>query len=52
MFVDDGIHIDPFNLDQEREEGFFEKDGNYVEYVNNNEIKVVTLVRTFCLVSS
>lgn len=33
-FVDDGIQIEPFNLDKEREEGYF------VEYVRDNEIKV------------
>lgn len=38
-FVDDGIHIEPFNLDKEREEGYFDADGNFVEYVNDNEIK-------------
>lgn len=39
-FVDDGIQIDPFNLDKEREEGYFDAEGNFVEYVNENEIKV------------
>ncbi|KAI9180127.1 hypothetical protein LWI28_001491 [Acer negundo] len=38
-FVDDGIHIEPFNLDREREEGYFDAQGNFVEYVNDNEIK-------------
>ncbi|KAF8411471.1 hypothetical protein HHK36_004022 [Tetracentron sinense] len=38
-FVDDGIQIEPFNLEQEREEGYFDADGNFVEYVNENEIK-------------
>ncbi|XP_050263545.1 SUPPRESSOR OF ABI3-5 [Quercus robur] len=38
-FVDDGIQIEPFNLDKEREEGYFDADGNFVEYVNDNEIK-------------
>ncbi|XAR53058.1 hypothetical protein NMG60_11021453 [Bertholletia excelsa] len=37
--VDDGIQIEPFNLDQEREEGYFDEQGHYVEYVNENEIK-------------
>ncbi|KAI3715815.1 hypothetical protein L6452_22802 [Arctium lappa] len=36
--VDDGIQLEPFNLEQERKEGFFDKTGNYVEYVTN-EIK-------------
>ena len=39
-FVDDGIQIEPFNLNKEREEGYFDADGNFVEYVNDNEIKV------------
>eukprot|EP01018_Ginkgo_biloba_P035023 Gb_16472 [translate_table: standard] len=36
---DDGIKIEPFNLKQEREEGYFDSEGNYVEYGNENEIK-------------
>ncbi|KAL2537042.1 CD2-binding protein-related [Forsythia ovata] len=38
-FVEEGVQIDPFNLDKEREEGYFDANGNYVEYVNENEIK-------------
>ncbi|KAJ9689476.1 hypothetical protein PVL29_014925 [Vitis rotundifolia] len=38
-FVDDGIQIEPFNLNQEREEGYFDSEGNFVEYVNEKEIK-------------
>ncbi|KAM3281329.1 CD2 antigen cytoplasmic tail-binding protein 2 [Capsicum chacoense] len=38
-FIDDGIAIEPFNLNKEREEGFFDASGNYVEYLNENEIK-------------
>ncbi|XP_059309458.1 uncharacterized protein LOC132060432 [Lycium ferocissimum] len=38
-FIDDGIAIEPFNLDKEREEGYFDASGNYVEYLNENEIK-------------
>ncbi|CAL5183202.1 unnamed protein product [Lathyrus oleraceus] len=38
-FVDDGIQIEPFNLDREREEGYFDASGNFVEYVRDNEIK-------------
>ncbi|KAJ8562853.1 hypothetical protein K7X08_031305 [Anisodus acutangulus] len=38
-FIDDGIAIEPFNLNKEREEGYFDASGNYVEYVNENEIK-------------
>ncbi|CAA3028630.1 Hypothetical predicted protein [Olea europaea subsp. europaea] len=37
--VEEGVQIDPFNLDKEREEGYFDANGNYVEYVNENEIK-------------
>ena len=43
-FVDDGIQIEPFNLSNEREEGYFDADGNFVEYINDNEIKVLNLV--------
>lgn len=39
-FVDDGIQIEPFNLDKEREEGYFDAAGNFVEYIRENEIKV------------
>ncbi|XP_061365476.1 uncharacterized protein LOC133308790 isoform X2 [Gastrolobium bilobum] len=38
-FVDDGIQIEPFNLNKEREEGYFDEAGNFVEYVRDNEIK-------------
>ncbi|RVW67890.1 hypothetical protein CK203_061653 [Vitis vinifera] len=38
-FDDDGIQIEPFNLNQEREEGYFDSEGNFVEYVNEKEIK-------------
>lgn len=37
---DDGIQIEPFNLRQEREEGYFDANGNFVEYAKENEIKV------------
>ncbi|XP_071717051.1 uncharacterized protein [Rutidosis leptorrhynchoides] len=33
---DDGVKIEPFNLEQERKEGFFDQTGNYVEYVAND----------------
>lgn len=39
-FIDDGIQIEPFNLSKEREEGYFDADGNFVEYVTAKEIKV------------
>lgn len=38
-FVDDGIQIEPFNLKQEREEGYFDANGNFVEYAAQNEIQ-------------
>ncbi|KAJ3677297.1 hypothetical protein LUZ60_003021 [Juncus effusus] len=38
-FVEDGIQIEPFNLDNEREEGYFDANGNYVEYARDNQIK-------------
>lgn len=34
-FIDDGIQVEPFNLDKEREEGYFDDGGNFIEYVNN-----------------
>ncbi|GFY90139.1 hypothetical protein Acr_07g0003360 [Actinidia rufa] len=30
-FVNDGIQMEPFNLEREREEGYFDEQGNYVE---------------------
>nr|XP_043624271.1 CD2 antigen cytoplasmic tail-binding protein 2 isoform X2 [Erigeron canadensis] len=33
---DDGIQLEPFNLEQERKEGFFDQTGNYVEYISND----------------
>ena len=49
-FDDDGIQIEPFNLNKEREEGYFDADGYFVEYVNDNEIKVndLTYVHSNC----
>ncbi|XP_042475811.1 uncharacterized protein LOC122057677 [Macadamia integrifolia] len=38
-FDDDGIQIEPFNLKHEREEGYFDADGNFVEYVHDKETK-------------
>ncbi|KAG8651680.1 RNA-binding protein 10 [Manihot esculenta] len=38
-FVEDGIQIEPFNLEKEREEGYFDVEGNFVEYVNEKEHK-------------
>lgn len=42
-FVDDGIRIEPFNLEQEREEGYFDENGNFVEYARGNELKVLPI---------
>ncbi|KAI7745437.1 hypothetical protein M8C21_015025, partial [Ambrosia artemisiifolia] len=33
---EDGIQLEPFNLEQERKEGYFDQTGNYVEYVTND----------------
>ncbi|KAK6945724.1 hypothetical protein RJ641_013268 [Dillenia turbinata] len=38
-FLDDGIPIEPFNLNKEREEGYFDAAGNFVEYAHESEIK-------------
>lgn len=35
-FVDDGIQMEPFNLRKEREEGYFDQSGNFVEYINQD----------------
>ncbi|KAI5069362.1 hypothetical protein GOP47_0015663 [Adiantum capillus-veneris] len=32
----DEISLEPFNLKQEREAGYFDEHGNYVEYINEN----------------
>lgn len=48
-FVDDGIQIEPFNLNQEREEGYFDSEGNFVEYVNEKEIKVHNIVSLYSI---
>jgi hypothetical protein len=47
-FVEDGIQIEPFNLEKEREEGYFDAEGNFVEYINQNEIKVKQTL-SYCL---
>jgi CD2 antigen cytoplasmic tail-binding protein 2 len=38
-FVDDGVQIEPFNLSKEREEGYFDTSGNYVEYITDKDVK-------------
>ncbi|CAK9151663.1 unnamed protein product [Ilex paraguariensis] len=37
-FVQDGIRIEPFNLTEEREEGYFDDSGNFVEFMCDSEI--------------
>ena len=32
LFNEEGIPIEPFHLKREREEGYFDAEGNYVEY--------------------
>ncbi|RWW07671.1 hypothetical protein GW17_00028933 [Ensete ventricosum] len=44
-FEDDGIPIEPFNLKQEREEGYFDANGNFVEYARQNEIKIIQALK-------
>ncbi|CAH9140290.1 unnamed protein product [Cuscuta epithymum] len=39
VFIDDGIPIEPFNLAKEREEGYFDANGNYVEYAHERDVK-------------
>ena len=34
---DDGMKLEPFNLAQERQEGFFDKEGHYVEKRDKEE---------------
>lgn len=38
-FVEDGIEMEPFNLEREREEGYFDEAGNFVEFVTDKEEK-------------
>lgn len=44
---EDGIQIDPFNLDQERKEGYFDDAGNFVEYLDDDAFKVDFLSCSF-----
>lgn len=37
MDEDDGIKLEPFNLAQERQEGFFDEGGHYVERRDKDE---------------
>ncbi|CAH2073421.1 unnamed protein product [Thlaspi arvense] len=37
--TEDGIQIEAFSLEREKEEGYFEPDGNFVEYVREKEVK-------------
>ena len=34
---DDGVALEPFNLEQERREGFFDEEGHYVEKKDEEE---------------
>jgi len=34
---DEGVALEPFNLEQERREGFFDEDGHYVEKKDEEE---------------
>ena len=43
-FIDDGIEIEPFNLEQEREEGYFDENGNFVEFARGNDMKVWSIL--------
>ena len=45
----EGVTIEPFNLKQEREEGYFDADGNYVEYRNDNNVKVYLRTTTIII---
>ena len=36
---DDGIHITPFNMKEEMEDGFFDADGNYFEKKDPNKVE-------------
>lgn len=47
-FVDDGVQLEPFNLEREREEGYFDEAGNFVEYVPEKEEKVCYLLLSTC----
>ncbi|CAN6718106.1 unnamed protein product [Malus baccata var. baccata] len=38
-FVEDGIQMEPFNLEKERKEGYFDAEGNFVEYAEGNRVK-------------
>jgi hypothetical protein len=46
--LEDGITIEPFNLNQEREEGYFDAEGNYVEYRLNDDDKVFWFPKASC----
>lgn len=37
MEEDDGIKLEPFNLAQERQDGFFDEEGHYVEKQDKEE---------------
>jgi CD2 antigen cytoplasmic tail-binding protein 2 len=39
VMFDDGIHITPFNMKEEMEDGFFDRDGNYFEKKDPNRVE-------------
>jgi len=39
MEEDDGMKLEPFNLAQERQEGFFDEEGHYVEKIDKDEVE-------------
>ena len=39
QMFDDGIHITPFNMKEEMEDGFFDRDGNYFEKKDPNRVE-------------
>ncbi|KAI3907868.1 hypothetical protein MKW92_029974 [Papaver armeniacum] len=38
-FEEDGTVIEPFNLEQEREDGYFDENGNFVHYATDKGVK-------------
>lgn len=37
---EEGTQLEPFNLKKEREDGYFDAEGNYVEYRQENDARV------------
>lgn len=42
---DEGTKLEPFNLKKEREDGYFDAEGNYVEYRQENDARVSEMLR-------